>query len=763
LAGKQSYIIGSDPSQWRRNMPVYSRLLYRDLWPGIDVVFHGTNEKLQYDLIVHPGARIEDASLSYLGADRLSLDQEGALIIDSRFGQLQDSSPESYQWINHTKQPVESRFVLRPQPGDGGRFGFALEPTYDPTRPVIIDPALVYSTFFGGGLVEGGNGIAIGVDGSAYVTGYTISRDFPTTPGAFDRQVEADEAFVTKFDPTGSSLVYSTVIGGSGQDAGGDISVAPDGSAYVTGDTTSADFPTTSGAFDRTLGESQGDAFVLKLNPTGSDLTYSTFLGGGSGEHGHAITQDAQGNAYVIGDTGSADFPTTPGAFQPDITPGFDQVEAFVTKLSPSGSGLVYSTFLGGEGDELGIDIGVDDGGNAYAFGQTTSSDFPVTPEAFDVTQAGKSDSYVTKFSPTGSALVYSTFLGGSDDEHSNALVVDSKGSAYVGGYTSSSDFPTTPEAFDSSLDGPDDAFVTKIKPAGSSLGFSTYLGGSGSESGLVGIDAEGNVYVGGATNSVDFPTTQGADSTLGGEVDSYVTRMDSTGATLECSSYVGGPLNEDSTDMAVDPTGVVYVTGFVIENSSIPDRKPSLDIRGSQDAFASEIVTSCTIEGSTTDDVITGTAARDIICGNGGNDVISGKGGSDIILMGSGNDTAQGGKGADAIFGEDGRDTISGGRGSDLIVGGSGADQLKGGPGRDLIRGRSGADVIRGGYDEDRLFGDLGEDWIAGGGGDDELHGGANNDALYGNGGGDLLDGDRGTDVCRGGPGTDVVRECEK
>ena len=375
--------------------------------------------------------------------------------------------------------------------------------------------ALIYATYIGGSGFDFGRAIAVDAAGNAYVTGQTGSSNFPTTGGAFQRAIKfiptprpADplDAFVTKLNPTGTALVYSTYLGGVDVDDALGIAVDAAGNAYVTGQTTSHDFPTTPGAFSRTSGGGN-DAFVTKLNATGSALVYSTYLGGLDNEFGARIRLDAQNNAFVMGSTRSADFPTTAGAFDTTHNGAFD---VFVTKLNPTGSGLVYSTFIGGSAFDSGQGLAIDAEGNAYVSGGTLSLNFPTTPGAFATTPTGN-DVFVTKLNPTGSGLVYSTFLGRSGG--AAAVAVDTAGNASVTGGTSALDFPTTVDGFRPRFNGgPSDAFVTRLNATGSALLYSTFLGGTNAESGAdIALDAAGNAYVTGVTYSADFPTTPGA------------------------------------------------------------------------------------------------------------------------------------------------------------------------------------------------------------------------------------------------------------
>jgi hypothetical protein len=385
--------------------------------------------------------------------------------------------------------------------------------------------ALVYSTYLGGSDNDAGYGIAVDASGHAYVTGTTLSSNFPTTLGALQTTFGGGsvpgqgDAFVSKLNAAGSALVYSTYLGGSSDESGHSIAVDASGSAYVTGFTTSSNFPITPGAFQTTLGGAGEDAFVSKLNAAGSALVYSTFLGGRGGESGHSIAVDASGSAYVTGFTTSSNFPITPGAFQ--TTLGGAGEDAFVSKLNAAGSALVYSTYLGGSSYDAGIGIAVDTSGDAYVIGQTFSANFPITPGAFQTTFTGSSlgghsVAFVSKLNAAGSALLYSTYLGGSSYDAGIGIAVDTSGDAYVIGQTDSSNFPTTPGAFQTTLGSVlTDAFVSKLNAAGSALLYSTYLGGSVYDEGYgIVVDASGNAYVVGDTNSGDFPTTPGAFQT---------------------------------------------------------------------------------------------------------------------------------------------------------------------------------------------------------------------------------------------------------
>jgi len=438
--------------------------------------------------------------------------------------------------------------------------------------------ALVYSTYLGGSDSDLGLGIAVDSLGNAYVTGEARSANFPTTSGAWQTASGGgDDAFVTKLNPTGSALVYSTYLGGNSSDRALGIALNTLGDAYVTGSTRSTNFPTTLGAFRTAFGGGQNDAFVTMLYRTGTTIGYSTYLGGNDEDVGRGIAVDYLGSAYVTGFTwASTNFPTTPGAFQTAVHPGGP--DAFVTKLNPFGTALVYSTYLGGNDFDFALGIGLDTLGNAYVTGATTSTNFPTTPGAFQ-TAFGGLDAFVTKLNPTGSALIYSTRLGGSQFEEGRGIAVDTFGNAYVTGATGSTNFPTTPGAFQTSSGGGGDAFVTKLNPTGSALVYSTYLGGRkdddidnisrGVVAGGIALDSLGNAYVTGDTRSNNFPATPGAFQTrYGGSVDGFVAkiRFGATGYEIVSNRVLLPPSSAGNVNVTCSTGNKVLGGGLSIE-----------------------------------------------------------------------------------------------------------------------------------------------------------------------------------------------------
>jgi hypothetical protein len=441
----------------------------------------------------------------------------------------------------------------------GGTFGGTFDGDAFVTKLNPQGSAVVYSTYLGGAGDDCGLGIAVNPLGVAYLTGQTSSTDFPTTSRAFQPSFGGGnlDGFVAKLSADGSVLIYSTYLGGSGDDAALIGPTDSGGHVYAEGLTSSTDFPTTAGAFQRTYGGGAVDAFVSKLKADGSGLIFSTYLGGSGDDLGFDGTIDRFGNAYITGITSSADFPTTPRAFQRAY--GGGDFDTFVTKVKQDGSGLVYSTYLGGSGHEEPRDLTVDVFGNAYVPGFTSSNDFPITPGAFQTSFAGGNwDGYVTKFNPAGTGVVYSTYLGGSGDDFAGAVRVDRLGNAYVPGLTSSTDFPTTANAFQSTYGGGNsDAFVTKLNPRGSGLLFSSYLGGSGDDGSVgsgTGIDRSGNVYVNGFTNSTDFPITKDAFQPRygGGNSDSFVTKIVTGNDDGQPLVRRGAPGSAHPSDLAI-------------------------------------------------------------------------------------------------------------------------------------------------------------------------------------------------------------------
>ncbi|HEU5431899.1 MAG TPA: SBBP repeat-containing protein, partial [Thermomicrobiales bacterium] len=410
----------------------------------------------EYDCTVAPAADSNQIQLQIDGASGLSLDAAGNLLIHTAGSDLVEKAPALYQEVNGHRVAVSGQFVIE----GGNRVGFAVG-SYDAARPLVIDPILSYSTYLGGVNTDAAGGIAVDGAGNAYLTGFTNSSNFPTTAGAYRTVLTgSQDVFVTKINAAGTGLVYSTYIGGSGDDEGAAIAVDALGSAYLTGFTNSTNFPFTGGVVQPSLGGFT-DAFVVKLSTNGGGLVYSTYLGGNGNDAGRGIAVDGFGSAYITGETSSTNFPTTPGAFDTVLTTF--QSDAFVTKLNANGTALAYSSFLGGRGLDVGTAIAVDGFGIAFVTGSTTSTDFATTPGAYRTSLAGGQDAFVTSVNPDGRSLRYSTYLGGSADDGGAGIAVDGADSAYVTGFTNSTNFPTTPGAFQTATGRGTDAFVTKF------------------------------------------------------------------------------------------------------------------------------------------------------------------------------------------------------------------------------------------------------------------------------------------------------------
>jgi Beta-propeller repeat len=581
LPGKSSYFIGNDPKKWHTQVPTYAQVRYQGAYPGIDLVYYGHQGQLEYDFVVAPGASPNAITLAIVGTSHeapLRIDREGDLVATLDDGQVSFHKPVVYQPAGAERNYVDGRYVLKSE----HEVGFEIAAS-DPAKPLVIDPTLSYSTYLGGSDDDEGNGIAVDSAGNAYVTGQTGSTNFPTSNPLQPTNHGGGDAFVAALDPTGATLLYSTYLGGSGGDAGQGIAVDSAGNAYVTGITSSTDFPMANPW--QSTNHGGYDAFVAALDPTGATLLYSTYLGGSNNDRGFGIAVDSAGNAYVTGDTVSTDFPTS-NPLQPTNHGGYD---AFVAALDPTGATLLYSTYLGGSGPDFGYGIAVDSAGNAYVTGQTGSTNFP-TSNPLQPTNHGGGDAFVAALDPTGATLLYSTYLGGSSGDDGRGIAVDSAGNAYVTGDTVSRDFPTS-NPLQSTNHGGGDVFVAALDPTGATLLYSTYLGGSGDEIAYgIAVDSAGDAYVIGYTRSANFPTSNPLQPTIHGSSNAFVAALDPTGATLLYSTYLGGSLYDVGFGIAVDSAGNAYVTGLA-GSTDFPTSNPFQPMNhGASDAFVAKI-----------------------------------------------------------------------------------------------------------------------------------------------------------------------------
>ena len=500
LPGRVNYILGKDPRRWRIGLPTYGRVTYRQIYPGIDVVYYGNQQQLEFDLALQAGADVRSIRMRFNGGVTPRIDAAGTLVLgDLRLPvpsviQGSRSVPVKYKLLKH----AEVTFELG---------------SYDRNRPLTIDPTLVYSTRLGGGNSANlGNSVALDANGNAYVVGTTYAGDFPTVSPAFGGYNANGDGVISKVNSTGTALLYSTYIGGSGSDTFKAIAVDSTGAAWAVGNSTSPDFPLLS-PYQSTL-SGDVDAVVVKLTPGGA-LAYSTFLGAAGYDSANAVAVDPFGNAYVTGQTG-AGFPTTAGVYQPVIQGG---TASFVTKFG-SDATLNWSTFVGGTSFDYANGIAVDQFGNTYITGVSYSAALPGAPPAgAQPFNRGNGDAFVAKLNFNGSALLYFTFLGGSDYDQANAIAVDqTSGVAVIAGQTQSSDLPTTPGAVQPAAAGALDGFVAKLNAAGSTFVYATYLGGNRADVlNGVGIDPNGSAYVVGYTHSSTFPASVPIQSSIQG------------------------------------------------------------------------------------------------------------------------------------------------------------------------------------------------------------------------------------------------------
>lgn len=596
--GVSNYLLGSNQAKFIRNVPSYGRVRIRNLYPGIDAVYHSSGGSLEADFIVQAATNPGLVRLRIEGGRRRRITAGGDLLVQTRSSLFVLRRPRAYQDIGAVRRKIVCRYVIR------GRNEVAIAvSSYDRSQPLVIDPVLSYSSYLGGGNSTAVR-VAMDAQGNAYLAGATSSATYPVTSGTVPPPPVSysNDVLITKFDSQGS-LVYSTHVGGSNYDYGLGIAVDANGRAYVTGCTTSQDFPTHSALQSTYQGGS--DAFVFALNAVGNDFVYSTYLGGNGTDAGTAIAADAQGNAYIAGSTSSTNFPTM-NAVQANLKGGnggsnqpyFELGDAFVTKLSPSGA-IVYSTYYGGSNDESALAIAVDSTGSPYVAGFTTSRDFPVkNPLQSTFGGAGANsqittgDAFVFKLTPNGGQVVYSTYLGGSADDVACGIAVDSSGNAYLAGSTFSPNFPIA-NAMQSAYGGQGatdyfrmssgDAFVAKISSSGAALVFSTFLGGSDDDRAFaIGVDGAGNIHVAGNSASSNFPvTSDAAQKSFGGAGvvnvtnllpggfvlapvgmgDAFYARFSPAGA-LTYNTYLGGSADDVAGGLAVDAAGDVYLAG---------------------------------------------------------------------------------------------------------------------------------------------------------------------------------------------------------
>lgn len=630
-----SYFVGSE-SEWKTGLKTYRRLVYRDVWTGIDLVYSGWARRLKYEFVVHPGADPRRIKLRYRGADEVSVNGRGQLEVKTAVGEFQDDRPYAYQEVDGRPVEVSVGYEIQSQiDAESHQYGFHLG-LYDPARPLIIDPTLwVYAGFIGGTGDDRGNAITIDDAGNAYITGETnsIETTFPDGNGfgllpGFDKiQNGGVDVFVAKINAAGTALEYATYIGGSGDDRGNGIALQPGESGcppacsvFVVGETNSpgSTFPTVTGP---DLTQNGGvEAFVAKLDPSGTALVYAGYIGGGGEDRGKGIVVDGAGAAYVTGETNSTEL-TFPVVTGPDPTHN-GAMDAFVAKVNPSGTALDYAGYIGGVLDDRGNGIALQPGESGcppdcsvYIVGETSSSEasFPdgdgfISLAGFDQIQNGGIDAFVVKVDAAGTALQYATYIGGVGDDRGKGIAVDVAGSVYITGETNSigTNFPDGDgfglvPGFDQTYNGGIDAFVAKLNTTGTALLYATYIGGAADDrgNGIV-VDASQNAYVTGETNSteVTFPNGDGVDPffsldrTHNGGVDAFMVVFNPAGTVLSHGTYIGGLGDDRGKGIAADAKGNIYVVGETSSNEGSFPKKigPDGTQNGGVDAFVAKI-----------------------------------------------------------------------------------------------------------------------------------------------------------------------------
>jgi hypothetical protein len=577
---KVNCFIGQDPEDWKTDLPTSLAVLYKGIYPRVNLKVRGTGGRIEYDWVVEPGGNVGDIQILSLGADSCGLDEEGNLLIRTALGEIIHKKPVGFQMAPEGKRSIAVKFKQLYE----NAYGYEAAP-YDPRYPLIIDPlVLVYSSYLGGSKHDMITDIALDSSGAVYVVGVTESSNFPVQNGYDSSFASETDVFVAKLSPDGKSLVFSTFLGGNQLDVGYGIALDGMGAIYIVGLTQTANFPRKR-AFDGSFG-GEFDGFVTKLEAAGNALIYSTYLGGRDIDAAESICVDGRGAAYVAGFTASTNFPTK-NAYDSTLSGAGD---AFLTKFSPSGNIVEFSTYLGGKGREYANDLALDSTGAIYVAGETRSSNFP-RKNAFDGTKDGPLDGFLTKFAPSGRALVFSTYIGGEREDAVYGLAVDSSGSAYVVGYTYSTDFPVK-DAYDSTLNSDwADAFLAQFNPAGNGLVFSTYYGGSKDDyASRVAVDDLGNIYSTGGTYSSNFPRKNGLPNAYRGDEDAFVVKFPAGGNPVSFSTFLGGNGRDSVRCLAVDFSGAIYVAG-ITESSNFP-KKNAYDqsLSGRADAFITKI-----------------------------------------------------------------------------------------------------------------------------------------------------------------------------
>jgi len=572
-----NYFLGNNPALWRSHVPLFSRVRYREVYPGVDVLYHPEGNGLKYDLLVAPGADPSQIVLQYEGVTSLDVTPDGNLFVGVGETTLLEGRPDAWQFRNGRRIPVDVSFHIQ------GNDTVTFEITdYDRMLPLVIDPPveLLYSSYLGGSERENGNALALDADDCRIIAGETRSSDFPVEEPFQEVYGGSRDAFVSKVSQDGGQLLFSTFLGGSFVDYARDIVLSEYEEIVITGNTGSSDFP----LLNPFQGYQNGqDGFITKLSPDGATLLSSTYLGGSMDESSQAITIDPSGSMTVVGYTDSPDFPLQ-DPFQATYTSPLD--DAFITCISPEGDSLVYSTYMGGYGTDQAYDVIVDGEGYCYVTGRTSSSNFPVM-NAYQESFAGTMDAFAVKLCPDGSEMIYGTYLGGSLWDDGRAVGLH-EGCLLIAGSTESLDFPVKYAFQEELAGGPSgDGFLTKLDPTGQELDYSTFYGGALSD-GLRGlwVDEGGSAFVTGYTLSPDLPLQNPFQGNLAGSNDCMVARFTPWGTELFWSTFLGGTESDAGLDIEVDASGNTHIVGTTY-SADFPVLNPyQSELLGTSDVF---------------------------------------------------------------------------------------------------------------------------------------------------------------------------------
>jgi hypothetical protein len=573
--GKVNYFLGKDPSKWRTNIPLYGQVSYHNIYPGVDLAFHGAGQQLEFDYIVKPGANAAPIVLGFQGAEKIQTDDAGNLSLATSAGPVQLHKPVAYQLSGDTRQPVGARFVLR----SDNRVAFEIGP-YDHSRELVIDPTVTYSTYFGGDFADYGVSVAADASGNSYIAGAT---DSDSIPGFATPTINASfDTFVTKIDSTGT-LQFTTEFGGSGDDFPGGIAIDSQG-IYIGGTTDSSDFPATVGQtlFLGGISNGDNDAYAVKLSLSGS-FTWGTYIAGSDSDSGLGVAVDSSHNVYVVGETFSQDLGGALGGVNPlpsgnqlNLGSGSGDDDGYIVKLNAGGTAYLLISYLGGSNGDLATGVALDGSGNIYVSGETVSADLPVTSGVVqsqcgtdgtcNATSSGAfDDAFVASIKSDLSNYNYVTYYGGSNADDAFAIAADTAGNTFITGTTFSTDLPTHGTPFQNSLKGTQNTFIVELNAAGSSATYASYFGGSGSDFGLaVAVDGSDNVYFTGQTSSPNYPTLNPTQASLSGSSDAFLSVLGLSQSQLLFSTYLGGGGDEDQYEggVAIDGSQNIYVTG---------------------------------------------------------------------------------------------------------------------------------------------------------------------------------------------------------